>query len=65
MSLPIGNINSISPSGLGDGRRHRPQFRHSDEQVRGLAVLNLEGVRSRYDNPAEVLSEIAGAPNEK
>jgi IMP dehydrogenase len=28
----------------------------------GLAVLNLEGVQTRYDNPAEVLAEIAQAP---
>ena len=27
----------------------------------GLAVLHLEGVQTRYDNPQEVLSEIAGA----
>ncbi len=27
----------------------------------GLAVLNLEGVQTRYDNPQEVLSEIAQA----
>ncbi len=31
----------------------------------GLAVLHLEGVQTRYENPAEVLAEIAGAPNEK
>ncbi|GAI11576.1 unnamed protein product, partial [marine sediment metagenome] len=29
----------------------------------GLAVLNLEGVQTRYDNPEEVLSEIAQAPD--
>ena len=31
----------------------------------GLAVLHLEGVQTRYDNPADVLSEIANAPNDK
>ncbi len=31
----------------------------------GLAVLHLEGVQTRYENPAEVLAEIAGAPNDK
>lgn len=25
----------------------------------GLAVLNLEGVQTRYDNPQEILAEIA------
>jgi len=29
----------------------------------GLAVLHLEGVQTRYDNPKEVLSEIAQAPD--
>ena len=28
----------------------------------GLAVLNLDGVQTRYDNPAEILAEIAQAP---
>jgi len=30
-------------------------------QLGGLAVLNLEGVQTRYDNPQEVLAEIAQA----
>ncbi|MBI2287889.1 MAG: GuaB3 family IMP dehydrogenase-related protein [Chloroflexi bacterium] len=28
----------------------------------GLAVLNLEGLQTRYDNPQEILAEIAQAP---
>jgi len=28
-------------------------------QVGGLAVLNLEGIQTRYDNPQEILTEIA------
>ena len=31
-------------------------------QMGGLAVLHLEGVQTRYDNPGEVLAEIAQAP---
>jgi IMP dehydrogenase len=31
----------------------------------GLGVLNLEGVQTRYDNPQEVLAEIARAPDAK
>lgn len=31
----------------------------------GLAVLHLEGVQARYDDPAEVLAEIARAPQEE
>ncbi|HEX6539432.1 MAG TPA: GuaB3 family IMP dehydrogenase-related protein [Candidatus Dormibacteraeota bacterium] len=31
----------------------------------GLAVLNLDGVQTRYEEPAEVLREIAEAPTEK
>jgi IMP dehydrogenase len=30
----------------------------------GLAVLHLEGVQTRYDNPEEVLAEISNAPPE-
>jgi IMP dehydrogenase len=30
-------------------------------QVGGLAVLNLEGIQTRYDNPQEILTEIAQA----
>ena len=29
----------------------------------GLAVLNLDGIQTRYDNPAEILAEIAQAPS--
>jgi IMP dehydrogenase len=31
----------------------------------GLGVLHLEGVQTRYDNPEEVLAEIARTPNTK
>jgi len=31
----------------------------------GLAVLHLEGVQTRYDNPREVLTEIAQAPDDE
>ena len=31
----------------------------------GLAVLNLEGVQTRYDNPEEILSEIARASDDE
>ncbi len=31
------------------------------DKLGGLAVLNLEGVQTRYDNPEEILSEIAQA----
>jgi IMP dehydrogenase len=31
----------------------------------GLGVLHLEGVQTRYDNPGEVLAEIAQAPDAK
>ncbi len=33
--------------------------------IGGLAVLHLEGVQARYDNPAEVLAEIARTPQDK
>src|ERR671922_1789409 len=31
----------------------------------GLAVLNLEGLQTRYEDPDAVLEEIAGLPDEK
>ena len=31
----------------------------------GLAVLHLEGVQTRYDNPQEILAEIARAPDDE
>lgn len=34
-------------------------------QLGGLAVLNLEGIQTRYENPSKVLAKIAKAPNEK
>jgi len=34
-------------------------------QLGGLAVLNLEGLQTRYDNPQEILSQIAQAPDAK
>ena len=30
----------------------------------GLAILNLEGIQTRYDDPAEILAQIAGAPDD-
>ena len=38
-----------------------PAFAVQFSQLGGLAVLNLEGVQSRYDDPAAVLEEIASA----
>lgn len=37
------------------------QFAVSMSKMGGLAVLHLEGVQTRYDNPQEVLAEIAKA----
>ncbi|MFC1875012.1 GuaB3 family IMP dehydrogenase-related protein [Chloroflexota bacterium] len=34
-------------------------------QLGGLAVLNLEGIQTRYDNPREILAEIAQVPDEE
>lgn len=39
-----------------------PDFAILMSQMGGLAVLNLEGVQTRYDNPREVLAEIAKTP---
>jgi len=31
----------------------------------GLAVLNLEGIQTKYDNPHEILAEIAATPDDR
>ena len=31
----------------------------------GLAVMNLDGLQTRYEDPSGVLAEIAGAPSDK
>ena len=39
-----------------------PQFAATYTKAGGLAVLNLEGVHGRYENPEEVLREVIDAP---
>ena len=41
-----------------------PSFAFYMDQLGGLAVMNLEGVQSRYENPAEALDAIAKASPE-
>ncbi len=41
-----------------------PAFAGALAHLGGLAVLNLEGVQARYDDPAAVLERIATAPDE-
>ena len=41
-----------------------PQFAVDVGQHGGLAVLNLEGLQCRFDNPAEVLEEVAASDTE-
>jgi len=35
------------------------------DRLGGLAVFNLDGIQTRYDNPAEILAEIAQTPASK
>jgi IMP dehydrogenase len=42
-----------------------PQTAVEIGRLGGLAVLNLEGLQTRYDDPDPVLSEIAGLPDDK
>lgn len=42
-----------------------PSFAIEMSNLGGLAVMNLEGVQSRYDNPEEKLSLIAEAPQQE
>jgi IMP dehydrogenase len=39
-----------------------PAFAGALARLGGLAVLNLEGVQTRYDDPSEILARIATAP---
>ena len=66
VSLKIGNITLDIPiiASAMDGVTD-VNFAILMSKLGGLAVLHLEGVQTRYDNPAEVLSEIANAPNDK
>jgi len=41
-----------------------PEFAGALARLGGLAVINIEGVQTRYDDPAEVLERIAGAPDD-
>ncbi|HAZ31311.1 MAG TPA: GuaB3 family IMP dehydrogenase-related protein [Dehalococcoidia bacterium] len=34
-------------------------------KIGGLAVVNLEGIQTRYENPEEILARIAAAPDEE
>jgi IMP dehydrogenase len=42
-----------------------PSFAGALARLGGLAVLNLEGVQARYDDPGEVLGQIATAPDDE
>jgi IMP dehydrogenase len=42
-----------------------PEFAGLMGKVGGLAVMNLEGVQTRYERPGDILNEIAQAPQEK
>jgi len=39
-----------------------PSFAIEFSKLGGLAVLNLEGIQTRYENPEEILGQIARAP---
>ena len=42
-----------------------PSFASAFDKLGGMAVMNLEGVQTKYENPDEVLNKIVGAPREK
>jgi len=42
-----------------------PTFAIKFNKLGGLAVLNLEGIQARYENPDEVLNQIAQTPEEE
>ncbi len=42
-----------------------PKFAVSMGKLGGLAVLNLEGINTRYEEPSEILEEIISVPSEE
>ena len=42
-----------------------PAFAGALARLGGLAILNLEGVQTRYDDPSEILGRIAAAPDDE
>src|SRR5436190_22148670 len=42
-----------------------PTFAGALARLGGLAILNLEGVQTRYEDPHEILEQIAGAPDDQ
>lgn len=66
VSLRIGGVELAIPvlASAMDGVVD-PRFAVTMSKYGGLGVLNLEGVQTRYDNPADVLEEIAHAPKER
>ena len=42
-----------------------PEFSVQMHEMGGLAVMNLEGIQARYDEPAEILTRIVEAPQEE
>src|SRR3989339_236782 len=72
------NPNEVDTSWSIDGKKYRVpilaaamdgvvdvKFAIAMGKLGGLAVLNLEGVQTRYENPNEVLDQIAQATPEK
>ncbi|MBI1952561.1 MAG: GuaB3 family IMP dehydrogenase-related protein [Candidatus Omnitrophica bacterium] len=68
------NPNEVDPSWTLDGRKFRVpilasamdgvvdvRFAIAFGKLGGLAVLNLEGVQTRYDEPEEILKKVVGA----
>jgi IMP dehydrogenase len=42
-----------------------PAFAGALARLGGLAIINLEGVQTRYDDPSAILERIAGAPDDE
>ncbi len=42
-----------------------PNFAITMSKLGGLAVLNLEGIQTKYENPQDILAQIAATPNDK
>ena len=66
VSFVLGEMKmGIPDPGLLHGRGRRPQVRHRVREDGGLAVMNLEGLQTRYENPDEILAQVAAASRDE
>ena len=62
----IDGINLSTPVlGAGMDAVYSPRFAATMDQLGGMAVMNMEGVQTRYDDPHEVVERIVHTPKDQ